>query len=401
MNHTIHHAQPGPDLTPPGLRSPSAYALHGEPASAPARRTWCPPPDADLGNADGDALHRFLYQGGDLRAPRRWCSFGADALNVWLTDFVRARIASIRAGDAPPRLRILDYGTGTGFQAIELLKAWDRAGLLRELAALSVDFQLYLTDLPSPWFARGHALFRGHDNVSCFALRDETTQRFLPLAEVLAGERVDAVLASMVFHLIPVSALPATFERIADVLVDDGVLLFSTPDLGPRRPGALLGHDPNRALRAAVQSLLGGGRRAHALPAEVERDLAAARSQLTPEAAERARRAADRQILPQPTDVAVLRELLARSFHGEIAVDRSEMQVADSVDGILIPANQRYLGEIADLAARARVSRWLMEHHVLPPVVRGPAGTGEGFHLQWTLGKLHRGRGEIRLHARF
>jgi hypothetical protein len=129
---------------------------------------------------------------------------------TWLTDFVRGRIAQIRAGHAEPKLRILDDGTGTSFQAIALLKAWESMGILKELAELGVDWKLYLTDLPSVWFAKGVELFRGHPQVSCFAIRDEATQTFLKLRDVLGGERVDAVLASMVFHLIPVTALPGT-----------------------------------------------------------------------------------------------------------------------------------------------------------------------------------------------
>jgi SAM-dependent methyltransferase len=389
----------------PAPLSPPRYAPRPGTPSAKTHGTWSPPAYPDL--ADGEALHRFLYRGGDLRSPRPWCAFGADVLVQWLTDFARVRIAQIRVGAAAPRLRILDYGTGTGFQAIELLKAWDRLGLLAELAELGVDFQLYLTDLPSVWFAKGCELFRGHDHVSCFALRDEATQKFLALSDVLDGEQVDAVLASMVFHLIPVAALPSTFESIAGALAPHGIMLFSTPDLGPRRPGALLGHDPNRALRRAVLELLGSERRARELlgapldaNAELAADLRDARARLTPEAAARAGRAADRQILPEPTDVGVLQELLVRSFHGELVVDASEMRIEDSVDGILIPANQRYLGEIEDPAARARVSRRLMTEHVLPPIARGPAGTGTGFRLQWTLGKLISGGGEIHLRSR-
>jgi SAM-dependent methyltransferase len=391
-------------MTDPALPLRLPRAPRAGAPSLPTRRTWSPPPSTDL--ADGEALHRFLYHDGDLRAPRSWCSFGAAVLTGWLTDFVRARIAQIRAGRSAPRLRILDYGTGTGFQAIELLKAWEEQGLLEQLAELGVDFGLYLTDLPSAWFAKGFELFRGHPQVSCFALRDEATGRFPPLSEVLSGERVDAVLASMVFHLIPVAALPSTLESIAGALAPDGAMLFSTPDLGPRRPGALLGHDPNRALRGAVLEMLASERRAREIlsgipgaSTELELDLQRARARLTPEASARARRAADRQILPRPTDVSVLQDPLTRWFRGEIIVDASEMRIEDSVDGILIPANQRYLGEIEDPAARARISRWLMTSYVLPPIAHGPAGTGGGYRLQWTLGRLIKGGGEICLRS--
>jgi SAM-dependent methyltransferase len=386
------------DLPPPYAPPPGTL-------SAETRRTWHPPQYADL--ADGEALHRFLYQDGDLRTPRRWCSFGARVLVDWLTELAWARIAQVRAGTAAPRLRILDFGTGTGFQAIELLKAWHERGLLAELAELGVDFKLYLTDIPSVWFAKGFELLRGHDNISFFPIRDEVTGRFLPLSEVLDGERVDVVLASMVFHLIPVAALPSTIDSIAGALEPHGALLLSTPDLGPRRHGALLGHDPNRALRRAVLEMIGSERRAReilaCLPggaAELEADLAEARARLTPERATAARRAADRQILPEPTDVSLLKDQLARAFHGELVIAAAEMLIEDAVHAILIPANQRYLGEIEDPEARARISRRLMTDHVMPRITAGHAGTGTGYRLQWTLGRLTKSGGEIRLHAR-
>jgi SAM-dependent methyltransferase len=381
-----------------GRVSPPAYAPPPGTLQPETRRTWAPPPHTDL--ADGEALHRLLYHDGDLERPRRWCSFGAQVLNRWLTEFASARVAQILAGTAAPRLRILDYGTGTGFQAIELLKEWAATGLLRRLAELGVDFRLYLTDIPSVWVARGFELFRGHDNVSFFPIRDEATGRFLPLSEVLGGEQVDVVLASMVFHLIPVAALPATLAGIADALAPGGALLFNTPDLGPRRPRALLAHDANRALRGAVLTMLASEARTRELLAglpgdEIADDLARARAGWTPELAARARLAADRQILPAPNDLGALLRPMARWFHGEIVVDSAEMLGEDVVDAILVPANQRYLGDIEDPAARARVSRFLMTHHVLPPITRGPAGTGAGFNLQWTLGRLSRGGGEI------
>jgi hypothetical protein len=87
-------------------------------------------------------------------------------------------------------------------------------------------------------------------------------------------------------------------------------------------------------LRGTVLELLGGEEQAPQRLANIfgpgpelwrlAQDLHEARTRLTPEAAARARRAADRQILPEPTDVRVLQDLLEPAFHGQVVVDTSE-----------------------------------------------------------------------------
>jgi hypothetical protein len=180
---------------------------------------------------------------------------------------------------------------------------------------------------------------------------------------------MDLVIASMVFHLVPPNALPKLFAGLADVLDEQGILVWNAPDIGPAPPDAVLLHEPNRILRRRFLEILQDPSELSTILASLsiaERrsygDLTArlaeigARLIITPEVRAARQAAADRQILPIANDLGEIDRELARSFVGKIFSKHFEMRPSDSLEAILVPSNQHYLPEVDDLDLRRRIT---------------------------------------------
>ncbi|MWA04976.1 methyltransferase domain-containing protein [Actinomadura sp. LD22] len=351
------------------------------PAGPPGERhdTWRPGPEDDL--ADGAGLHRLLFTDGDLTRPRTWCAGATGIVVHQVLEAVEARIERVRPGDA---VRVLDYGAGTGFASIELLKACLERNVVRRLAERGATFELHLVDIPGGWFAQGYELLRHVPWTRFHALRGPGGGGFRPLREVMAGRRVDAVLANMVFHLLPDKAMRRAAASIAGVLRPGGLLAFSAPDLAGRHADSVLFHDVNRLVRrywlAALDTADPGGL------APVLREAAAS---VRPALRAPAQRRADRRILPEPVRCAAVTAALAPYFDGAVERRTYEFLVEECLLGALVPANQQeYFAELADRPLREAVIRHLMLDRVLPEVMSGPAGTAHGVNVEWKLGRF-------------
>ncbi|MBA2546233.1 MAG: class I SAM-dependent methyltransferase [Solirubrobacterales bacterium] len=382
LNRLIAHAgeRPLPGLGARGARADS----------------WEPEPGSDL--ADGKALHRLMFADGDIRAPRAWCAAPTGFVVRETLRKIESRIEEIQSGEA---IRVMDYGAGTGTATIELLKACRERGIERRLERLGAGLEIHLVDLPSSWFAQGFELLRDCAWTSFHSLR-AADGGFRRLNDVVAGAPMDAVMASMVFHLIPPRGLERAANEIASVLAEAGRLSWSAPDLGPPGPGSALLHDPNRALRARWLELLRspappgrsesdpGGE--EALGPELRKAVLTARASLDEGAMRAAQRRADRRVLPHPL-AADVDAALSRRFRGEIHHSAFEMLTGEILDALLVPSNQaEFLPEIEDGRLRERVIRELMLEQVLPAMRREEAGTALGLNLHWTLGS-HNKRG--------
>jgi len=348
---SVNRLQPDPEAPLPGLER-----------GAPRADTWAPEPGTDL--ADGVALHELLYQGGDLRHPRLWCSAPTGRVVEEALEAIWERLAGAVEGDV---IRVLDYGSGTGLAAIELLKACRDYGVERELKRRGARLELHLVDLPSSWFAQGYALLADCAWTRFHSLR-APNGGFRALDEVAGGLVFDAVMANMVFHLIPGHALERAVAGLAQVTRPGGRLVWSSPDLGPAGPWSVLFHDPNRALRRLWLERAGT---AGEQGAETRR--------------------ANRRILPEPNLAEEVAAALEVHFHGGLERPTYELLAQDSVETLLVPANQvEYLPEVSDPRRRGQLIRELMLDEVLPALRAGPAGTTAGLNVQWTLGSHRR-----------
>jgi SAM-dependent methyltransferase len=350
---------------------------------APREDTWRPDPGVE--REDGRALHAMLFEGGDVRFPRLWCCAPTGFVVAGALEAVERRLADAREGDA---IRVLDYGAGTGTATIELLKACRERGVDRRLEEAGVALELHLVDRPSSWYAQGYDVL-GHQAWTRFHSLSAADGSFRPLLEVTGGREMDAVMTNMVLHLIPPKALDRAAEQLGSVLGPGGRLLWSSPDLGPPGPHAVLLHDPNRALRERWLELLHRGDGAGP-SSRVREAVQMAREGLDTGAMRAAQERAERRILPHPVASDVTAALEGH-FDGEVELRSYEMLSEEIVDGLLVPSNQaEYLPEIADRPTREEVIRELMRGEVIPVMQEGPAGTALGLNLHWTLGAFAR-----------
>jgi SAM-dependent methyltransferase len=352
--------------------------------------TWQPDPSTDL--EDGEALHQLLFCDGDLRYPRTWCSAATGVVVAGALEAIERRLADAQEGTT---IRVLDYGAGTGLASIELLKACAERGFEQRLEQKGARLELHLLDLPSSWFAKGFALLRSCGWTRFHSLRG-VDGRFRSLIDVTAGQTMDVVMANMVFHLIPKRALRRTAEALACATSPGGCLVWSSPDLGPAGPHAVLFHDPNRALRQRwLQALHGqrpasaanggcGYRRATRLLDAVREVRSRTEESILIEAQERAAR----RILPEPHRAADVAAALEEHFTGAVEFPTFEILTDDILDTLLVPANQcEYLPEITDRGLREEVITELMLGEVLPAFRGHPGCTASGLNVQWTIGK--------------
>ncbi|MEA2198834.1 MAG: hypothetical protein QOJ25_2885, partial [Solirubrobacteraceae bacterium] len=175
-------------------------------------------------------------------------------------------------------------------------------------------------------------------------------------------------------------------------------VVWSAPDIGPAGPFAVLFHDANRALRRRWLEFLDGdddndlfadGRSpgVRALRAGTR----GIRDSLNDAARRDARARANRRVLPEPNVAQDVVDALASHFRGqaELRFETHELLVQDTIDTLLVPANQsEYLPEIADRALREAVIREVMTNDVLPALRTTGAGTAGGLNVQWTLGRV-------------
>ncbi|MFN8215408.1 MAG: class I SAM-dependent methyltransferase [Solirubrobacterales bacterium] len=356
----------------PAAPDPLPEPVAGEPAG-----TWRPDPGADL--EDGRALHGIVFDRGDVRFPADWCLAPTGFVVARALEQLESRLAAAADGGV---VRVLDYGAGTGTATIELMRACEERGLRQRFTARGERLEFHLVDIPSSWYAYGYELLAGRPGVRFHSLLDGAG-RFRPLDRVLGAATIDVAVANMVFHLIPPRALGRTAAGLASVLTADGLLAWSAPDLGPAAPGTLLLHDPNRMLRERWLALLAG----EPAPSPTLRTaVASALRDLDAERRGRARDRAERRIRPRPLASEVTAALAAR-FTGTTRLASYAMLADDVVRGLLVPSNQaEFISELDDPELRGAVIRELMREHVLPALGRGPAATGLGLNLQWTLG---------------
>jgi len=372
----------------------SVLFLPGAPMVGREARQW--QPDGAEDTADGEALHRFLFEDGDLARPRRWCFHSTGALVAAVLDELEQRVEKIRLA-GKRRITLADYGTGTGLATLELIKGLNAKGLLWRMQSFGIGLRLQLFDFPSGWFAKAYALLHGFPFVEFYSLKGSDRGSINLLSDLIPDQSVDILYASMVLHLVPPKVLPLLFRSFAQALVPGGRFIWNTPDTAPAAPHAELIHAPNRALRMAVlaaiddpcylRRILGGIPRA---TAEAYLDLIAALAPFAQRATEKkraeAKAKADKQMLPVATDVRDILSGLDDDFTGELSILVSVFSESDSLSLALLPSNQCVAGEIVDPQLRAKLIGFLLRYDVLPAFHNGPAGNPEGFNLHWTFG---------------
>ena len=198
---------------------------------------WKPNGLSDSEVLDGEAYHRALYHEGDTNRPVEWHKNSVDKL---------IEIAShhIENGSL-----VVDYGSGTGGSAIELLKSLDKRG---------VGVELVLIDPLVSWFSKARELLGERDDVH-FELsigRDASGRTsFRRLEDILGGRKADLIISSSTLHLIPAKTIGDLALQFAGSLKEGGAFVWDSGDLESdfRPEDSVLLHDPYRAVRELLK----------------------------------------------------------------------------------------------------------------------------------------------------
>ena len=333
------------------------------------------PHEAALPQDDGRGLHELLFAGGDTRRPRPWAADPTGWIVAQALHTVERRVANGSPGQV---IRVLDYGAGTGLGAIELLKAIEERGTGRLLETSGMTLELHLVDIRTAWFDQGEKLLGRHPWTRFHELRGPDG-RFRTMTEIMGDDRVDVVLASMVFHLIPPKSLARVAADLARLISPGGTLLWNAPDVGPTGPGAFLFHDANRAIRQAVLT----GPVGEALPDDVRAAVSRVRAAHSAETDKRA----GRRILPTPNSAGVLAGIFDAHFLGNVHQQNFEILPDELLDTLLVPSNaEEYFPELTLRADREAVVR-AYSALVVPRLREQDGGTATGLSLKWTFGK--------------
>lgn len=345
---------------------------------------------------DGLALHHFLYKNGDLDRQMNWCRDSTGHIIGNVMRYLRERVRTIEILHSADRvLHIVDYGAGSGMASIELLRAMTVSGLMEQFQAIGVSLRLSLVDLPNDWFAMGYSLLADCSLVEFHSLRDDDGN-FRQLSEIFGSDSVDIVLASMVFHLVPASALEKLFRGLSDVLKIDGLLAWSSPDIGSVAGDAVLFHDVNRATRRQLLQYLEspdsislssweGG----IAPKNNEIAEALQRRSNELSATQRAEMAvvAEKQILSVPNTLEIILHAAIPWFATkDTRIGFFEISTAELLSLALIPSNIKYFCEVSDLPCFVQLLTRILEGKVVKDKCFEKARTCSGLSVQWTFG---------------
>ena len=139
---------------------------------------WEPDRISENEIADGEAYHRALYINGDIGSPANWHRESAERL-------VQLAIPHIKDGSL-----VVDYGSGTGGSAIELLK---------EVEKRDIEINLVLIDPLVSWFSKARDLLKDRLNVH-FELSiekgDSGKLSFRRLEDMLGAKKADVIISS-------------------------------------------------------------------------------------------------------------------------------------------------------------------------------------------------------------
>ena len=261
---------------------------------------------------DGEAYHRALYHDGDVDNPTDWHRNSVKRL-------IDLSIPHIVDGSL-----IVDYCSGTGGSAIELLKVLDRRGIVVDLV---------LVDPLVSWFGKARELLGKREGLHFeLSISSDSSGRtsFRSLEEILDGRKADLIISSSTIHLIPAKSMATLADQFANSLKPEGFFIWDSGDLESElRPSdsARL-HDPYRAVREMLKE------------DELRKS---SLSSLTQEEIEREEKRLDR-IFPPPLPIGeVLEPLRKAGFSSEISDMVVDFSNIDAERFIMVPR----LSEIA------------------------------------------------------
>lgn len=187
---------------------------------------------------DGLNYHNAIYHDGDIKNPAKWHLDSVSHL-------IKLALPHIRDGSI-----IVDYGSGTGGSAIELLKILDKKG---------ISVELILIDPLESWFSKARDILGSRNDVH-FELSIKVDHNnkvtFRTLEEMLGQRKVDLIISSSTLHLIPLNVISDLIMQFKTSLVDEGVFIWDSGDIEDpsRGENTSLLHQPFREIRKFIMN---------------------------------------------------------------------------------------------------------------------------------------------------
>ena len=273
---------------------------------------WMPEGLSESEIADGEAYHRALYLDGALGHPAGWHRDSVERL-------IQLAIPHISEGST-----IVDYGSGTGGSAIELLKVLDEIGM---------EVELILVDPLPSWFGKAREILADRDDVHfelSVSVDEDGKLKFRKLGDILSGRKVDVIISSSTLHLIPERAISGLAREFHGSLRPGGAFVWDSGDIECdfRPDDSARLHDPYRAVREILRE---DGIRMELL------------AKLGGDGALKEEKRLDR-IFPEPFSLDVIIGALTEAgFEGEISDKVVDLSKEDAQRFVLVPR----LAEIA------------------------------------------------------
>jgi SAM-dependent methyltransferase len=320
-------------------------------------KNWTPDGMSPSDLADGDLYHRSLYAEGDIEQPLGW---HRDSI----AKLVQAAASRISNGDI-----VVDYGTGTGGSAIELLKILDSRG---------IQITLVLVDPLPSWFSKAWELLHQRSNVEFRLSFDYDSKlgrkRFFTVTELLDGRLADLIISSSTLHLIPSKTIPSLIEEIHAGLVPGGWFIWDSGDIDvPTRPSSsCLLHDPYRGVHAKA-----------VVSAEHQDALSSLDDEMQ---AQRILQNTGR-IFPTPPTVDIITDAMDDvGFQSEYSTLEVSMTDTDALRFILVPRLAAVAAGIKDEAARTALIKRCLDETLDELRASGQADEN-GYRSHWTYGE--------------
>ena len=316
---------------------------------------WEPSGISDAEIWDGEAYHRALYHEGDTDRPVKWHKNSADKL-------IEIASPHIENGSL-----VVDYGSGTGGSAIELLKCLDERG---------VEVELVLIDPLKSWFSKARGLLGERDGVH-FELSTERgvsgRNSFRRLEDIMEGRKADVIISSSTLHLIPAKTIGDLALQFAGSIKEDGAFIWSSGDLESdlMPENSVLIHDPYRAVREFLRH---DGIRSARL------------SEMADDEKEFHERRLDR-IFPNPMSIEVVLEALSGAgFSSDLQGKVVPFSREDAENFVLVPrlaeiASPLHLGEERDNAIRGALDT------ALGSIADEGRGNYDEYRSHWVFGR--------------
>ena len=315
---------------------------------------WFPEDLTEDQIADGDSYHSALYHDGDTMRPASW---HRDSIK-WLLE---SALPVIKEGDL-----VVDYGSGTGGSAIELLKLMDERG---------VSIELVLIDPLKSWFGKAWEVLGHRDNVHfehSIVTGENGKPVFRRLDEMLSGKKANVIISSSTMHLVPTRALPDLAFQFAESLESGGFFFWNSGDLECdwRDSSVARLHDPFRRVREFLRK---DKKRMEILDG------------MNLEDANTTERRIDR-IFPVPYPINWITDSLEEAgFNGELSERIVDFRIEDAERFILVPRLAEIAAPLFEGEERDMVIRETLE--IVFARMRGEGtATDNGYRSHWVYG---------------